>query len=169
VLSVAVLDLRFGDINAYIPHSVAPSAIINAEESLSRLGALNDDDKITKTGREMDEFPISPELSRGLVEMQRAEKRGERTAQHLARSAFIAAAVETGGLQDFTAKKPKTWRALIRPDVNDDFIAQLDLMTATQGLDYLEPKEAFDFMDKFSIHPKRLERAQKVTCDRAIA
>jgi HrpA-like RNA helicase len=162
VLSVAVLNLRFGDINEYIPHSVAPSAIINAEESLSRLGALNDEDKVTGMGREMDAFPISPELSRGLVEMQRAERRGERTAQHLARSAFIAAAVETGGLQDFTAKKPKTWRALIRPDVSDDFIAQLDLMTAVQGLDRLEPKEAFDFMDKYSIHPKRLERAKKV-------
>ncbi|MBC7564994.1 DEAD/DEAH box helicase family protein [Candidatus Saccharibacteria bacterium] len=163
VLSVAVLDLRFGEINEYIPHSVSPSAIINAEESLSRLGALNDEDKITKTGKAMDEFPISPELSRGLVEMQRAERVGERTAQHLARSAFIAAAVETGGLQDFTAKKPKTWRALIRPEVTDDFIAQLDLMTAVQGLGRLDPKEAFDFMDKYSIHPKRLERAQKVT------
>lgn len=163
VLSVAKLDFRFGDINEYIPHSVSPSVIINAEESLSRLGALNEDDKITKIGSEMDAFPISPELSRGLVEMQRAEKRGERTAQHLARSAFIAAAVETGGLQDFTAKKPKTWRALIRPDVKDDFIAQLDLMTATQGLDLLEPKESFNFMEKYSIHPKRLERAQKVT------
>ncbi|MDB5179881.1 MAG: hypothetical protein JWN12_513 [Candidatus Saccharibacteria bacterium] len=163
VLSVAVLDFRFGDINEYIPHSVAPSAIINAEESLSRLGALNDEDKITDTGKEMDKFPISPELSRGLVEAKEAELRGERTAMHLARAAFIAAAVEAGGLQDFTAKKPKTWRALIRPDVNDDFIAQLDLMTATQGLDRLEPKEAFEFMDKFSIHPKRLERAEKVT------
>lgn len=163
VLSVAVLDRQFGDINEYIPHSVAPSAIINAEESLSRLGALNDEDRVTKIGREMDAFPISPELSRGLVEMQRAEKRGERTAQHLARSAFIAAAVETGGLQDFTANKPKSWRALIRPDVKDDFIAQLDLMTAVQGIDRLDSKEAFEFMEKFSIHPKRLERAQKVT------
>jgi len=163
VLSVASLNHRFSDINEYIPHSVAPSAIINAEESLSRLGALNDEDKITITGREMDEFPISPELSRGLVEARRGERRGERTAMHLARAAFVAAAVEAGGLQDFTAKKPKTWKSLIRPEVNDDFIAQLDLMTAVQGLDYLDPKESFDFMEKYSIHPKRLERAQKVS------
>jgi HrpA-like RNA helicase len=163
VLSVASLDRRFSDINEYIPHAVAPSAIINAEESLSRLGALNDEDAITPTGRKMDAFPISPELSRGLVEAKEAELRGERTAMHLARAAFIAAAVEAGGLQDFSAKKPKTWRELIRPDVSDDFVAQLDLMTQTQGLDQLEPKEMFDFMDKYSIHPKRLERAQKVT------
>jgi len=162
VLSVAKLNLRFSEINEYIPHSVAPSAIINAEESLSRLGALNDDDRITDMGIKMDAFPISPELSRGLVEAQEAAMRRERTAMHLAQAAFIAAAIESGGLQDFTPGKPKTWRELIRPDVTDDFIAQLDLMTAVQGLDRLEQKEAFDFIDKYSIHPKRLERAEKV-------
>jgi HrpA-like RNA helicase len=158
VLSVAALGRHFGDINEYIPHQVAPSAIINAEETLSRLGALDEDDKITRIGIMMDQFPISPELSRGLVEM----RLNGRTLQHLARSAFIAAAVEAGGLQDFTDKKPKTWKALTRPETSDDFIAQLDLMIASQGLDQLEPKEMYGFMDKYSIHPKRLERAQKV-------
>lgn len=163
VLTVAAINLRFSEINEYIPHSVAPSAIINAEESLSRLGALDDEDKVTPIGLKMNNFPISPELSRGLVEAKEAEKKGERTAMHLARVAFIAAAVEAGGLQDFGPDKPKTWKSLIRPDVEDDFIAQLDLMSAVQGLDQLETKESLDFMEKFAIHPKRVERAQKVT------
>ncbi|RWZ78423.1 MAG: hypothetical protein EOT05_01535 [Candidatus Microsaccharimonas sossegonensis] len=162
VLTVAAINLHFSDINDYIPHPVAPSAIINAEESLSRLGALDDEDKVTKTGLKMNHFPISPELSRGLVEAKDAELRGERTAMHLARVALIAAAVEVGGLQDFSPDKPKTWKALIRPEVADDFMAQHDLMSAVQGLDQLETKELFDFLEKFAIHPKRLERAQKV-------
>lgn len=158
VLGVAAGDRRFVDINEYIPHTVTPSAIINAEESLSRLGALNDEDVITSIGREMDKFPVTPEISRGLAEMK---IRG-RTLQHLARSAFIAAAVDAGGLQDFSDQRPTTWRALLRPGETDDFMAQLELMMAVDTLGDLETERAYKFMDEYSIHPKRSERAQKV-------
>lgn len=158
VLSVASLDRRFSDINPYIPHSVKATAIINAEESLSRLGALDEVDKITATGRSMDRFPLSPELSRGLHEATHSG----RTLQQLARASFIAAAVEVGGLQDFTEKQEPIWRQLVRPTTSDDFIAQLDLMSAVEHTTRNE-RPLYDFVETYTLHPKRVERAQKIT------
>ncbi|MBC7459677.1 DEAD/DEAH box helicase family protein [Candidatus Saccharibacteria bacterium] len=158
VLGVAAGDRQFSIINNYIPHTVASSSIINAEESLSRLGALDEDDRITKTGRQMDQFPVTPELARGLTEM----RQGGRTLQHLARSAFIAAAVDVGGLQDFSERRPTTWRSLLRTGVTDDFMTQLELMVAARSALEQEPKQAYDFMTEYNLHPKRIERAMKV-------
>jgi HrpA-like RNA helicase len=158
VLSVAALDRRFGDINPYIPHTVKASSIIAAEESLSRLGALDDDDKITPIGTAMDAFPISPELSRGLYEVSR----GGRTLQHLARAAFIAAAVDVGGLQDFADARVMEWKKLIRPTTTDDFMAQLDMMIALEDHGRTELPQ-HEFIETFTLSPKRVERAQKVS------
>lgn len=157
VLSVAALDRRFSDINPYIPHSVKQTAIINAEESLSRLGALDEEDAITVTGRSMDMFPISPELSRGLHEVRTSG----RSLQQLARAALLASAVEVGGLQDFAEKQEPTWRQLVRPTTSDDFIAQLDIMSALEEATR-NGRPVFDFVETFTLHPKRVERAQKL-------
>jgi len=158
VLGVAALDRRFSDINAYIPHSVSASAIINAEETLSRLGALDADDGVTEVGRRMDRFPISPELSRGLIEAFGPH----RTLQHMARAAFIVAAIESGGLQDFDSPHLAQARQLIRPETSDDFIAQLDLMTQLQLLSEADTVAQRDFLDSYGLHEKRVETARKL-------
>lgn len=158
VLSVASLDKSFSDINPYIPHSVQPSAIINAEESLYRLGALDAFDKITETGRVMDQYPITPELSRGFYELVK----NRRPLQQLARAAFIIGALEAGGLQDFSEQNGAHWKRLVRSTTSDDFIAQLDLMIALEDAERAE-EPLFGFMDKFDLHPKYVERAQKVS------
>ena len=156
VLSVAALDRHFGDINPYIPHPVKSSAIIAAEESLSRLGALDDEDKITSTGRAMDALPISPELSRGLYEM----RKGGRTLQQLARAAFTAAAIDAGGLQDFADPDLIEWKKLIRPTTADDFIAQLDMMIALEDHGKTD-LPMYQFTEAYNLNPKRVERARK--------
>lgn len=158
VLRLAALNRRFVDINDYIPHQVAPSAIISAEQSLSRLGALDDSDKITDIGKLMNRFPLSPELSRGVAE---AFING-RPLQHLARTAIIAAAVEQGGLQDFS-KKTNRWQAFIRPSTRDDFIAQLDITLgiADKGVEGDgSERERYSIYDN-DLHPKKLERSRK--------
>lgn len=157
VLSVAALDRQFGDINPYMPHSVKPSAIIAAEESLYRLGALDEVDVITPIGREMNKFPISVELSRGIYEV-RKEKRSR---QQLARAAFIAAAVDVGGLQDFINPQMGEWKKLVRQSTSDDFIAQLDMMTKLEAHVKTE-RPLYDFVTAHSLGPKQVERAQKV-------
>jgi mRNA-degrading endonuclease HigB of HigAB toxin-antitoxin module len=157
VLRVAALDRRFGDINEFIPHRVAQSAIIGAEESLFRLGALDEDDKVTPIGRDMNRFVVSPELSRGIVEA----RRNGRPIQHLAHIALIAAAIDNGGIQDF-ADRSSNWKKFIRPTTGDDFVAQLDLMMAIGDTEkeYDGESERYFFYDH-DLHPKKIERARK--------
>lgn len=156
VLDVAVGDRHFSDINPYLPHGVDKSAIISAEESLSRIGALDDDDRVTQTGIQMSRFPVAPELSRGLVE---AERRGK-TLQQLFRTAIIASAVEVGGLQDFGAYKEKGWRNLLRSSTKDDFTAQLDIFS--EVIKIPEDGDLRRFIAEHDLHAKRIERAEKV-------
>lgn len=158
VLSVAALDRHFGDLNPHIPHPVKVSEIVKAEDALSRLGLLDDDNVVTPTGLGTDVFPVIPELGRGLYE---ATLPG-RGIQHMARAAFIAAAIDTGGLQDHHTNKTDAWKKLIRPTTSDDFIAQLDLMTAIEDAARKEEiRPLYDFIDTFDLHPKRVERARK--------
>lgn len=167
VLSVANLGLRFADINAYLPHKVAQSEIIKAEENLLRLGALDSDGKITQVGQEMSKFPIRPELSRGLVEAVRRK----RPLLHMARLALITSAVGAGGVQDYRFKDEQPgWKRLIRPTTTDDMIAQLDILTASIGgeddvciladadFDY----EAAQFIRDNELSYKKLKQTQKV-------
>lgn len=156
VLSVATLNRRFSSINGFIPHPVEASEILKAEDALARLGALDDDDRVTDIGMTMDAFPVIPELARGLYE---ATLPG-RGVQHMARAAFIAAAIDAGGLQDFQTKNEDDWKKLIRPTSQDDFVAQLDIMTAIEDAVRSE-RPIYDFIDTFDLQPKRVERARK--------
>lgn len=158
VLSVAALGYRFSDLNEFIPHPVQQLDIINAEEVLIRLGALNDEGIATDLGKGMDKFPVTPELARGLYE---ASGPG-RTLQHMARAAFIAAAIDTGGLQDHRASEDaiKVRKQIIRRTTNDDFIAQLDIMTKLyERTD--DEWTGYGFVERHGLHPKRVERVRK--------
>lgn len=157
VLAVSAVNKRFSDINQYIPHPVKASAIIAAEESLYRLGALDDADKITTTGAAMNGLPVSPELSRGIYEVVRHD----RSALQLARAAFIAASVDVGGLQDFSDSRVSEWRKLIRPTTSDDFMAQLDMMLAVNDYEKTE-QPLYQFAHDFTLHQKRIDQAKKV-------
>jgi hypothetical protein len=160
VLTVAALDRRFGDINAYLPHPQALSPIIAAEETLVRLGALDDDLKITGIGDVMNGHPIIPELARGLYEATRPGH----TLQHMARAAFIAVAVDSGGLQDFSQKSVAEWKKLVRPETQDDFLAQLDIMMALED-NTRTGGSIDDFVEEYTLSPKRVERATKAARD----
>ena len=156
VLSTARLGYPFAGLNEFIPHPVKSPAIVAAEEALSRLGALDEDDKITTIGKFMDDFPVSPELSRGLFEVRKRAG----TLQQLARAACIASALNEGGLQDFTEKDNTEWKKLIRPSTANDYIAQLDIMIALEQQKHGETP-LFEFVDTYDLSPKRVERAQK--------
>lgn len=160
VLSVAALGYNFSELNEYIPHPVQQLDIINAEEALARLGALDDDGEVTELGRGMDKFPVTPELSRGLVEASGPN----RSLQHMARAAFIAAAVDVGGLQDHRAPEEvvKVRKQIIRRTTTDDFIAQLDLMTKLYERT-TEEWSGHAFVERHGLHPKRVERVRKTT------
>lgn len=158
VLSVAALGRQFAGVNQYLPHAVHETAIISAEESLARLGALDfDNGAVTALGRRMDQFSVSPELSRGVV---RAIEVGE-TACNLARIMAITAAIDSGGLQDFRDRDHSKWKQLLRPTTRDDFIAQLDLFAASDDKVYGMSSD-FAWLSEHAIHYKRTEQAKRV-------
>lgn len=160
-LSTAAVNQRLYTINDYIPHPVRDSDLINAEEALARIGALDDDDQITEIGRSMSRFPVMPEIARGLYEAMGPR----RNFEHMARAAFIGAAIDAGGLQDFSAdeEEKKQAKGLIRPGVEDDFIAQLDIMDAIRGKEITLGRELYDFeLHELGLHAKNVERARKV-------
>lgn len=168
VLSVAALDRHFADINPYIPHPVDDLPIIQAAESLERLGAF-EDEKITPTGRMMSQFPIRPELSRGLVEALGHK----RSLQHMAQLAIIAASLEAGGVQEFTRQSGREWEKLLRPSTSDDAIAQLDIMSQfpnvfdkhedIRGVQPYIGGEQLDFLRHYDLSYKRMQQTRKVT------
>lgn len=160
VLRLAALNRRFDEINDYIPHKVAPSAIVSAEQALARLGALDEDGNITKIGKLMNSFPVNPELSRGLAEAAI----NSRPIQHMAHMAIIAAAVEQGGLQDFSNNRSTRWQRLIRPSTDDDFIAQLDItLGMVEGITEHGPEYERYGVYENDLHPKKVELARKIT------
>lgn len=159
-LTVATAGYDFAELNNFIPHPVQQIDIINANEVLTRLGALDDDGAITSLGKSMDEYPISPELARGLVEAQQPG----RTLQHMARAAFIAAAFSVGGIKDHKASEENVARRkqIIRHTSNDDLLAELDMMTKLYERTS-EDWDGYGFIERHGLHPKRVERVRKVT------
>jgi len=151
-LEAAGLHKRLTDLNPFFQHKIELDDILKAEKNLSHLGALDDDRKITKLGEDMDAFPLSPEIARGLVE---ATQPG-RTLLHMARAAMIAAAIDSGGLQDFTKKETRGWDRLIRSSSKDDFIAQLDIMSTLMYEDSLEGAAAV-----YDLQPNKVEQVSK--------
>jgi HrpA-like RNA helicase len=150
-LEVAGLDKRLTDLDPYLMNKVELSDILQAEQNLSHLGALERGHGITDLGRAMDAYPIMPELSRGLVEASQG-----RTMIHMARAALIAIAIDAGGLQDFSKKDSREWEQFVRPTSKDDFIAQLDIMTALQGVEQWE-----HFANEYDLQPSKVEKVTK--------
>lgn len=158
-LSIANLERRFDELNQYIQNPVEDTQIIAAEESLARIGALDDHDTITTIGRKMSKFPIRPELSRGIVE---AVHNG-RSLQHMARIAIITAGIEAGGVQEFRNLAAEPWQDLLRPTTRDDMIAQLDiLMSDIPGVEH-DRSIYIDYLEDKGLNYKRTERARKVS------
>ncbi len=158
VLSVAALGYNFAELNEYIPHPVQQIDILNAEEALARIGALDDDNRVTAIGEGMNAFPVIPELARGLYEAMRPG----RSLQHMARAAFIASALDVGGLQDYRATEEavKTRKQIIRPTSEDDLMVQLDLMTKLYERTDAE-WDGYEFVERHGLHKKRVERVRK--------
>lgn len=163
-LTVAALDRSFYEINKYLPNPLEGSRIIEAQEGLYRMGAMQPTDDegselfvISDIGRKMSLFPIRPELSRGMVEAQGPG----RSLKHMARVACMAAALDAGGLQNYSKDAGTEWEQLLRHTTKDDWTAQLDLMQALPGLG---EKNAIDegFIVRHDLNYQQVDRAMHV-------
>lgn len=166
-LTEAASGRPFYVINEFLPNPVEGSGIISAQDSLYRMGAMRASTEaevasngelytITRIGKKMSAFAIRPELSRGLVEASQPGK----TMNHMARVACIAAALDAGGLQDFSKDADTRWENLLRATTDNDWIAQLDLMQSLPGLGDKIVDE--DFVKEHDLSPRRVERAMDV-------
>ena len=152
VLRVADYGMEFEDLDLY--HPVSKKAIIDAKEMLYRLGALDDDEKITARGRYMNKFPLRPIFGRMMSE---AEHKSENVRKHMA---AITASWEEGGLQQFGYGISKRWEQLIEGEDTSDPIAQLRLFIATQHLQpEIDNQDRRFFISDYDLDDRSVYRA----------
>lgn len=119
VLSAAAMERDFYTLNAYLIHKVAHGTIREAYTVLRLMGAVDEDNHATGIGKQMDGYPLRPELARALVEVLT-----NGTDVQKVQVAAIAASIEAGGLGD---EKLEERDKRLSTDTKDDFIAELDL------------------------------------------
>lgn len=129
VLAVAALGRDFNELNErWLVNKVEQRKVLKAYEVLYRLGALDENNQITDLGKQMNKFPVRPELARALVE---AVNTGADAGQIRQLVAMISC-VGAGGLPYFEKGIGQAWRDDIRKETKDDYTAQLDMFLATR-------------------------------------
>lgn len=161
VLSAAAMDRDFYNLNSYLINSVSHGTIREAYEVLKMLGAVNKDNQCTPIGKQMDMFPLRPELSRAMVAaMQTA------TDEQKRRMAAIATAVEAGGLGDGDPKKIEKNNKELPLWANDDFIAELVYFQELLRVDESEDDNEVPVFDFDHVNAKRALKQYRKMCYR---
>ena len=149
VLSIAgtgmdIKDLRFMD-------PLDDEVIADSKRALQILGALDENKKITSRGKRMNQFPLRPGLSRMMVYAEE-----NNFPVHLKRYvAAMIAAVDGGGLPDFTPGADRSWRKLTG-ESSSDYLAQLEIFLYTQTL-----KDSREVAES-GLNPRSVETAHKL-------
>lgn len=128
VLATTALGYDFYELNDWLLHGVNDRIVIEAYDTLYRLGAIDEQNELTELGQQMNKFPVRPELARTLVAatVEGAEP------MRLHQIAATVAAIEAGGLPYFERGIGSKWREDVRLEVDDDYMAQLDMFIATR-------------------------------------
>ena len=161
VLEVAAIGRDYEDINQFTLNELDAQTIRNTKNRLIQTyGALDYDGKITEIGRLMDRFPVSVEFSRGIAE---GMLQG-RSHQQLARLALIASAVDVGGVQQFRGNTDMAWKRLLSSGASDDFIAQLDIMSAIVNAEpaHETVQDRYRFLWENDLNTKSVDDALKI-------
>jgi HrpA-like RNA helicase len=126
VLSAASMDRDFYNLNEYLIHKVTKDTIEEAYTVLKLMGAIDDTNTITDIGREMDRYPLRPELGRAMAEVMLHGSKVRKL-----QLAAIAASIEVGGLASYDPGKREVIENRLSSETKDDFIAQLDYFMAS--------------------------------------
>ena len=156
VLNTTAIGFDPIDVNRFMMNDVSEATIVAAQESLYRLGALDEQNNVTSIGKKMDIFPVRPELSRGIVE---AWIRGY-PIENIAQITAIAAALEVGGLAYYAKDAGTGWKQYVREGADNDYVAQLDLFLATRGM-YVRPGDTEVRLSEEGFDAKNVIRAHK--------
>ena len=150
LLRLLELDIDIGEFDMY--HRASEGAIELAKDNLQILGALDDDNQITKIGLEMNRYPACASSGRMLVESMHYNP-----AIRSYVAAFTAVK-EAGGLQYYSQNSGKRWEPLSQ-EATSDMLFQLDLFIAAQHMSHRELKDHDLDIDNFA---RALEQYQKI-------
>ncbi|NCU38387.1 ATP-dependent RNA helicase [Candidatus Saccharibacteria bacterium] len=113
--------------------------IAAAKERLQKLGALREDDSITKIGRDMERMPVESHYARMMIE---ARKYGPEVQMQLA---ALLAVQEADGITQFGSRNrpsDERWRSLLQSGINDsDMIKQLEVFIAARSMSDREKRD----------------------------
>lgn len=126
VLTASAMGKDFYTLNEFLINKVTAKTIEEAYTVLKLLGAVDSSNQITDIGREMNKYPLRPELSRAVVE---ASLNG--TVAQQCQIAAIASAIEAGGIGAKLPQAAKSLAKLLSTETNDDFLAELDYFMST--------------------------------------
>jgi len=146
-LRVAAIDLNITELDLY--HKVSLPNMLRALDNLRILGALDENNKITKIGRSMNEFPLSPSSARMMVEAN-IKKYSNQVKAYMA---AITASVDSGGLQYFGYNVGRRWNELTE-ETSSDLLVQLDIFIASQDMPESE-------MIDYNLDIKNITKARK--------
>lgn len=111
------------------------------------LGALDDQERITEIGLEMNKFPVRASLKRTIVESMKYDEDTQVMV------AAMAAAVDAGGLPLYGRFASREWRELSN-ESSSDLLRQLDLFIEVQGMSKYDQQS-------IGINPKNVGKAQE--------
>lgn len=133
-LRMAAIDLDITEFD--LLHKLKLQDILRSQYHLVTLGALNENNKITKIGKRMNEFPLSPASARMMVEAEIKRFPKEIKAYLSA----ITASIDSGGLQLFGHNIGRNWNELTS-ETTSDLLGQLDIFIAAQSMNEYEMRE----------------------------
>lgn len=145
-LRAAAINLDITELDLY--HKVSMQNMLRSQDHLRTLGALDENNKITKIGRRMNEFPLSPASARMMVEAELKRHPKEVKAYLSA----ITASMDSGGLQLFGRDVGRRWNDLTE-ETTSDLLGQLDIFIATQHLTESE-------MHEYDLDTKNITKAK---------
>lgn len=126
-LRIAAVDLNIAELDFI--HKLDSLEIFRSQNNLRTLGALDDENKITKIGKDMNEYPLSPSSARMMVE---ANLRGY-SKEVKAYLAAMTASMDSGGLQLYGYGIGRSWAELSEETTSDPLV-QLDIFIAIQNM-----------------------------------
>lgn len=145
-LYLSAAALRMEDLDFF--HEVDSDSIAKSKTALSVIGALDSEGNITQRGRRMNQFPLSPSLSRMLVYL---EESGASAALR-GHAAAMVSCIEAGDIADY--KGGDTWRSQIN-ETDSDLLAQLQLFIQAKSIE-----RDYDLRVR-GINVRRFRQAQK--------
>ena len=134
-------------------HHLDEEEIDNAMKRLQKLGALNDEEKITDIGVRMERMPVEARYARMMLEAQQYSKE-----VRLQLAALLAVQEADGICMHSTDNNPRqeSWRSLVSSEYNDsDMISQLEVFIMAQMMTDRERRE-------YDIHTKAYSNANGI-------